>query len=292
MAWLSRILAPVAFSPGCRGAAQYAETLASHFHSELTLLHVVPPPMNVFSSPEAAAYSTALDMTEERLEQCRAELDRNWASECPDVPLTEEVMAGDPARIIVDYARAHQVDLIVMATHGYGTLRRFVMGSVTGAVLHDTGCPIWTGAHLEKAPNYDKIGFRRILCAIDLARESRTVLEWAGRFAREFGAELAIVHVLPHSLVETGGIYFDPAWRQDAIAEARQEICQLQRETGTEGEILIEIGETAAAISDVAETRGIDLVVIGRGETSGLLGRLRSKAYPILRESPCPVAAV
>jgi nucleotide-binding universal stress UspA family protein len=252
----------------------------------------VAPSLNVYSSPEAAACSTALDMTQERVEQCRAELERNWVSECPDVPLTEEVMAGDPVRIIVDYARAHQVDLIVMATHGYGALRRFVLGSVTGAVLHDTGCPVWTGAHLEKAPNYDKIGFRRILCAIDLARGSRAVLEWAGRFSREFGSELSIVHVLPHSLVETGGMYFDPAWRQDAIAEARQEIGQLLRETGTEGEVLIEIGETAMAIGDVAASRGIDLVVIGRGQASGLLGRLRSKAYPILRESPCPVAAV
>jgi nucleotide-binding universal stress UspA family protein len=37
---LSKILAPVDFSARCRGAVEYAEALACHFHSELTLLHV------------------------------------------------------------------------------------------------------------------------------------------------------------------------------------------------------------------------------------------------------------
>jgi nucleotide-binding universal stress UspA family protein len=41
---VSRILLPVAFSDRCRGAAQYAELLARHFHAELTLLHVTVPP--------------------------------------------------------------------------------------------------------------------------------------------------------------------------------------------------------------------------------------------------------
>jgi len=40
---LSKILLPVAFSERCRGAARYAAAPACHFHSELTLLHVVVP---------------------------------------------------------------------------------------------------------------------------------------------------------------------------------------------------------------------------------------------------------
>jgi len=96
-----------------------------------------------------------------------------------------------------------------MATHGYGPFRRFLLGSVTAKVLHDAACPVWTGPHLEQAPSYRNIGFHRIVCAIDLAQRSRAVLEWAGRFAREFDAELDIVHVLPHTLVQLGGIYFD-----------------------------------------------------------------------------------
>ena len=52
MAWLSRILAPVAFSARCRGATQYAETLSCHFHAELILLHLVAPPPALYRSEE------------------------------------------------------------------------------------------------------------------------------------------------------------------------------------------------------------------------------------------------
>lgn len=292
MAWLSRILAPVEFSPPCRGATQYAETLASHFHSELILLHVVPPPLNVFSNPEAAAYSGTIDITGERVEESKHELEAYLGSEHPDVPLTEDVVTGDPAHEIVNYAHSHSAGLIVMATHGYGPLRRLLLGSVTASVLRTADCPVWTGSHLESAPSYRKIAFRRVVCALDLARRSRAVLEWAGRFAREFSAELIVVHVLPHSFVESGGIYFDPAWRQDAISEARQEIRHLQQETDAPGEVLIEMGDTAVVLNDVVASHQADLLVIGRGKESGVLPRRHTHAYNILRESPCPAAAV
>jgi nucleotide-binding universal stress UspA family protein len=292
MAWLSRILAPVDFSPRCRGATQYAETLACHFQSELMLLHVVPPPLGIYSSPEAAAYSGVGDLTEERLEQGKIELGTYLNGQCPDTPLSREVVAGDPAREIVEYARARKAALIVMATHGYGPFRRFLLGSVTAKVLHDAACPVWTGPHLEAAPSYEKIGFRQIVCAIDLAKGSRVVLQWAGQFAREFGAGLTVVHVLPRSLVQLGGIYFDPAWRQHAAAAARDQVCELMREAETTGEVLIEIGDTPVTVSEVAASRKADLLVIGRGSESGLLGRLRANAYAILRESPCPVATI
>jgi nucleotide-binding universal stress UspA family protein len=292
MAWLSRILAPVAFSPRCRGAVQYAETLACHFQSELILLHVVQPPLGIFTTPEATAYSTAADLTLERLEQRKCELAAYLEGQCPDIPLTRETVEGDPAREIVSCASAHSVDLIVMATHGYGPFRRFLLGSVTAKVLHDAACPVWTGPHLEQAPSYQNIGFHRIVCAIDLAERSRAVLEWAGRFAREFEAELDIVHVLPHTLIQLGGIYFDPEWRQHAAEAAREQICRLQQETQTPGEVLIEIGDPPVTVSDVAASRKADLLVIGRGSGAGLGGRLRANAYAILRESPCPVATI
>jgi len=45
-------------------------------------------------------------------------------------------------------------------------------------------------------------------------------------------------------------------------------------------------------VADVAASRRADLLVIGRGAESGLVGRLRANAYAILRESPCPVATI
>src|ERR1039458_6226809 len=103
MAWVSRILAPVDFSLRCRGAIQYAETLSCHFHSELILLHVVEVPVALYAAPEAMAYSTAGDLTAERLKQRKIDLGAYLGGQCPDISLTQEVVEGDPARQIADY---------------------------------------------------------------------------------------------------------------------------------------------------------------------------------------------
>jgi len=292
MAWLSKVLAPVDFSPRCRGATRYAETLACHFHSELILLHVVPPPLGCFTALEAPAYANAAELSQETLEERTVDLDKYPEGACPDVAIARRVVFGDPAHEIVEMAREDPIDLIVMATHGYGPFRRFLLGSVTAKVLHDAACPVWTGPHLEQAPEYRDIAFRRILCAIDLAEGSRDVLAWAGRFAREFGAALDIVHILPHTLIQLGGMYFDPEWRGQAVATVRDHIGRLQGEAQTRGEVSIEFGEPPIAVSDVAARRNADLLVIGRGRQSGLAGRLRANAYAILRESPCPVVTI
>ena len=287
MSWLSRILAPVDFTPACRGAAQYAETLADHFHGELMLLHVVPPPIGPFTSPEAAAYSTAVCEIEDRMEHGQAELDRFVPADCPGLSVSDDVIMGQPAREILGYAQVHKADLIVMATHGYGPWRRLWQGSVTAQVQQNAPCPVWSGSHLESAPAYREIRFRRILCALDLGARSRQVLAWAAQFAREFGAQLSVLHMLPHTVVETGGIYFDPVWRQDAISAARAEIRELQRSTDAPGDVLVEIGETASGISQVAAGVGADLLVIGRHSEG-----LPRHPYAILRASPCPVATI
>ena len=48
------------------------------------------------------------------------------------------VMEGSPARGILDFAEAEEIDLIVMTTHGRTGLRRWVYGSVTEKVLRGT----------------------------------------------------------------------------------------------------------------------------------------------------------
>jgi hypothetical protein len=47
----------------------------------------------------------------------------------------------------VEFAANHHVDLVMMPTHGVGTFRSFLVGSVTAKVLHDANCPVWTAAH-------------------------------------------------------------------------------------------------------------------------------------------------
>jgi len=289
MTKFSRILAPIAFSARCEGAVQYAEALACHFHSELTLLHVVAP-IQTYGFPDALA--VAPELLDDSLAASKAQLDAFLAEGLKCINVKRDVLEGEPAQTIVDYANTGKFDLIVMPTHGYGPFRRFLLGSVTAKVLHDAHCPVWTGPHLENAPAYPSISFGKVLCAIDLGPDSRTVLDWGAKFAKEYGSALTVVHAIPTSTVSLGGIYFDPEWSTQLKNEARGRIEFLLDEMGMRGDISVQTGDAPAMVRAVADEMAADLLVIGRGGHTALMGRLRTNAYAILRESPCPVAAI
>jgi nucleotide-binding universal stress UspA family protein len=78
-----------------------------------------------------------------------------WASEAaehiagfvspPDIDparVTRTVVRGCAHREIVEFAATKGADLIVMGTHGYGPLRRLLLGSVTERVLRTAPCPV------------------------------------------------------------------------------------------------------------------------------------------------------
>lgn len=75
-------------------------------------------------------------------EQASQELAGLAAELQPDVPARAVVVAGQPAEMIIDQAYAHQIDLIVMATHGYSGVRRWALGSIADKVLHATTTPL------------------------------------------------------------------------------------------------------------------------------------------------------
>ena len=289
---LSRILVPVEFSSRCRGAVQYAEALACHFHCEIVLLHVVMPPLANFSSFEAMAYTSAGDLAREIAEQRSVDLEAFPCSAPPDVTVRRIVLEGDPTQTIVEFATDEKCDLIVMPTHGYGPFRRFLLGSVTAKVLHDAICPVWTGPHMERAPDYSTVHFRNIVCAVDLGLHSRQVLCWAAGFAREFGAQLSIVHAIPSSSTRLGGFYFDPDWRTQLTRTAIERIGFFRQEMGIEASVAIEAGEPPVVVTAAAETMSADLLVIGRGSTPRAHGHLPTNAYAIVRQSVCPVVTI
>ena len=289
---LSRILVPVEFSPRCRGAVQYAEALSSHFHCEIVLLHVVLPPLASLSPFEAMAYTSAGDLTREIVEQRTADLEAFPCSSPPDATVRRVVLEGDPTQTIVEFASNEKCDLIVMPTHGYGPFRRFLLGSVTAKVLHDAICPVWTGPHMERAPDYSTLHFHHIVCAINLGLHSREVLCWAAGFAREFGAQLSVVHAIPSSATRLGGFYFDPDWRTQLTKTAMERITFLRQEMAIEASVAIEAGEPPVVVASAAEAMNADLLVIGRGSTPRAHGHLPTNAYAIVREAACPVVTI
>jgi nucleotide-binding universal stress UspA family protein len=78
----------------------------------------------------------------ERIDAARAYLEKQRAL-FPDVDLHVEVVPGlDPTYEILEYARANDVDLIAMSTHGRTGFRHLVLGSVAEAVLRRSTVPV------------------------------------------------------------------------------------------------------------------------------------------------------
>ena len=285
----SKILLPVDFSERSAGAARYAQALALHFHAELILLHVLTPPNYEFGKLEMAGPMLE-ELYRDRAGLASQELARFMTPDPPGLTVRRIVFQGDPARTIVNLAHDERADLITMSTHGHGPFRRFILGSNTAKVLHDADCPVWTGVHLEQAPAPASIPWRSVLCAVDLGPQSPRTLEWAAWLAREFGARLGVVHATA-GVPDLGD---DPEWqwRTETRAAAGRELFRLLDGVGAEADLSIEAGEPAQVICAAAARAAADVLVIGRGSAAGVFGRLRTNAYAIIRQSPCPVVSV
>jgi nucleotide-binding universal stress UspA family protein len=58
------------------------------------------------------------------------------------IAVRSEVLLGQPAEEIIDYAKDQDADLIVMCTHGRSGLGRWIFGSVTEKVLRGAKTPV------------------------------------------------------------------------------------------------------------------------------------------------------
>ncbi|MOA44126.1 Stress response protein NhaX [compost metagenome] len=58
------------------------------------------------------------------------------------VTATVEMLQGSPADVILKYAKSHDNDVIVIGSRGLGTIREFVLGSVSHNVVQNAKIPV------------------------------------------------------------------------------------------------------------------------------------------------------
>jgi nucleotide-binding universal stress UspA family protein len=260
-----QILYPVDLSAHSGEVAPSVAAMAKRFSSQVVLLHVASSPAPEFGVLGGDVFS--------------------------GIPVTRELLQGDPAQQIVRYAEAHKVDLIMMATHGHGSFRALLLGSVTAKVLHDTHCPVWTGVHAQEATAHSPDRWKRVLCAIDTNEHGETLLKWASDFARQQGLELQLVH----AVAGADAMWTeqrDPSMYEFLFHAARERLAALQGRARTSLETRLVGGSIGMAVHQAALDYNADLILIGRGAIQTSLGRLKNSAYAIIRAAPCPVISI
>ena len=142
---LRRVMVPLDLSEPALGALdvalEWSESLGPLSEDgtpapELIVLHVIP---QVFDF-EAATVKGAVIGPELRRAVGAARARVGGAS---PIHVREEVHWDDsPAEEIVRTADAEKVDLVVLGTHGYGALKRALIGSVASGVARGASCPV------------------------------------------------------------------------------------------------------------------------------------------------------
>lgn len=105
---------------------------------EVRVLHVVEPP-TLFTAPEVAAYVAPEESAEEAKALVAKAAD---ALRSAGINVSTAVMQGDPKSKIIDDAKSWGADLIVLGSHGRKGLERFLLGSVSDAVLRHAHCSV------------------------------------------------------------------------------------------------------------------------------------------------------
>ena len=142
---IKRILVPLDGSKVAEQIVPHAEELARGMGAELILFQAYESFLGVISG-EAMITMSAEEIKEankHREEDAKAYL-RTIAGTLREMGLTvsEVIVPGDPADVILSYAESNAVDIISMSTHGLSGLKRWVFGSVTDKVLHAGDMPV------------------------------------------------------------------------------------------------------------------------------------------------------
>lgn len=137
---LQKILVPIDFSPTSKKALQYALRLTEQFSCEIVLLHVIEPLERIAGTPLAV---DIFAQPEEDATAAEAEL-ASLAANAPkrESSFTPAVRRGHAPSEITKAAKEFDVDLIVIATHGYTSWRHLCISSTAERVVHTAPCPV------------------------------------------------------------------------------------------------------------------------------------------------------
>ena len=281
-----KIVFPIDYSGPSRAIVPYVEEMSRHFSADITLVHDYgaealarsPRPITDPQLPEEAKI-----LEQEQLQRFGAENFPEHQTDC----IAE---LGEPGSVIEKIVQRDGADVVMLATHGRGPVRRFLLGSVTAKVLHDLSSAVWTGTGSVFEGHALRLPYKSILCAVDETPEAEAAVRAAAAFARGYDAQLWLVHV-----VETPPATYEVDFSQyekQLMEAADLRLQELKGRLGVEAAHAVIGGPVAEGVREEAVRRGADLIVTGRGRSQTAFGSMLSRLYSIVRHSPCPVLSI
>jgi len=137
---MKKILLPVDGSEYSKAAAGVAKEMAEKFGAEVVVLRVGEPDfMDMYYSRKDLE-----ETAENKMKRIAAELieEDKKLFEGSSLTVNYVTATGDAASKILDVCEEQGCDFIVIATHGMGAAKRFLVGSVTNKIVHHATVPV------------------------------------------------------------------------------------------------------------------------------------------------------
>jgi len=281
------ILLPFDGSEGAAAVLHHASEIAHWADATLRVVYVADTTRDSITVIEGHAVDTLVQQGEEIVEEAAKTLDTLGASYRTDV------VQGNPAPTIAEYAERYDQDLVVMPTHGREGVSRYLIGSVAEKVVRLSEVPVLTA---RMQPDETLVfPYERILVPTD----GSTGAEHAAEHTLSLAAALdATVHVL--SVVDDSALGPDvrssvSGERGEQVAtEAVEAVLESAEAHGVTDTVRhVEHGAPVEAILDCIEANDVHAVGMGttgrRGTDRILLGSVAEKT---VRSAPVPVLTV
>jgi nucleotide-binding universal stress UspA family protein len=143
---VTRILVALDGSEPASRAGALGADLAVKYGAALDLVHVIPR-LVISDSIKQFAEIEGVDTREMQISAAAQSFlteAKGRAAAKGVARVATEVLVGDPAAELLDYARGRSIDLLVLGRRGMGQVRGLLMGSVSSKVSSLASCPVLT----------------------------------------------------------------------------------------------------------------------------------------------------
>ncbi|MGA8220090.1 MAG: universal stress protein [Candidatus Acidiferrales bacterium] len=281
------ILFATDFSTAANAAAPFAAELAKRYGAKLYALHVRPPVVNPATPP--LTWRGLEEAAELEDEDHREQLIKAFPGVKPEI----EIREGDLWANLGDIFEEKNVDLVVIGTRGRSGIAKFVLGSVAEEIFRLSPFPV-----LTVGPNVLAAGRRageitRILFATDFSPESGAAAPYALSLAQECQARLTMLHVIEEP---KSGEFVHPTDLVNSSTHLLRKLVPDETELWCAPEFVVEQGDVAGKILEVAAREKAELIVLGVRQPTGFPGAAThlpiAIAHKVVSHATCPVMTV
>lgn len=180
---MKRILVPTDFSESAYAAAEVAARIAKRTDARVYLLHVVNL-LEYGAEDEIAKQLFVMKVVRKRME------------ELVNQPFFEGVNVVEALSFDLIYenvskkANEHEIDLIVMGSHGTSGLKEVIWGSTAQKILRRSDCPVLVVKDLPQKEEFEKVVF-----ASNFESEVETAFIQVQRFSELYAAQIHLLRI-------------------------------------------------------------------------------------------------